>query len=80
VRGVDLGQLIGAEPDRAREQLLEDRALAELDQPAHDRVHHRDLLQRCGGGSIRRMLIRLGRDVLEALVFGQVHQVKVVGP
>ena len=64
---------------RARQQRLQDRALAELDQLAHDRVQHRDLLQRGGRGAIGGMLVRLGRDVHQALVFRQFHSVKVVG-
>ena len=56
----------------AGEQLLAQRALvAVLDQPAHDRVEHRDRLQRGGRRAIGGMLVGLRRDLDEALVIGQ---------
>ena len=68
-------------PSRTAEAIsrLQDRALAELDHLPQDRVHHRDLLERGRRGAIGGMLVRLGRDVLQALVLRQFHQLKVVG-
>ena len=45
--------------------------VAVLDQLPHDRVHHRDRLQRRGRGPVRGMLVGLRRDVDEALVVGE---------
>ena len=70
--GPQVRDLVGPELDGAGKEDLAQRALvAELDQLAHDHVEHRDGLERGRGGAIGGMLVRLRRDVLQALILGK---------
>ena len=63
VRRPQVGKLLLRDPDRVAQEVLAQRPLVTpLDQLAHDRVEHRDRLQRRGGGAVGGVLVGLGRD------------------